>query len=178
MSEDGQLPVPEGVLTPEQVLAEVRKLMESPVSLEEQRRIFQRVLDGHREQTKLGMLAVVRQRLDRTLKMMALMDDLRDRLFSEKRLSNLSTKEGVELFRLLSEEMTANLAFIEKYVDDEGALRGGKSGDVHFHLHGGAEQAAVEDAESRDRIRRFIEKMMRAAGESEPREIDAGGDGS
>lgn len=152
----------EHVLTPDEVLDEVKKLLDTSMTLDEQNEIFENVMRGHRQQAHLTYLAAVRQKLDRTMKMLDLQTKVRDKLITDARLADLSTNEGIALYKLLSEEMAKNLEYVEKYVEQEPEEESG-AGDVHFHLHGGAEQAATEQLESRDKIRRFIKGIMESA---------------
>lgn len=156
------------VLPADMILREVQRLVEVGTTLEEQQALLDQVMEGHKAQAELAVLAVVRERINRTLEMLKIMDKIKKKIFDDSRLEDLTTDDGLKMLKQLTSEISQNLEFVTKYVDLSSFEDGGKipeQGDLHLHLHD-------TKLESREKVRAFVEAFMASA--IEPTTVEVG----
>jgi len=146
-AEDSDLLAP----APEDMYAEIRRLVEEPSTKEELERALRDVRIGHEERIKLAAMAVAQQRLGRILRQLATVERLEKELSDANRLG--PTAKTMDLIRALqyySTEIYRALDFIFEQLSPEEIVRP----DFGFRPH--EREVPAISREDREKIRRFV----------------------
>jgi len=139
-------------MSPHDIYAEIRRLIEEPVSKSDLERALRAVREGHEERIKLAAMAVAQQRLGRILRQLATVERLEKELSDSKRLGpSAKTWDLIRALQYYSTEIYRALDFIFEQLSPEEIARP----DFGFR---GREQEPVPTISRTDRekIRRLI----------------------